>query len=452
MTLSVDIMKKIRIGGGAGYAGDRIEPALELAQKGEIQYLVFECLAERTIAIGQKQKAADPTKGFNELLADRMNMVLPTCIEKGIKIITNMGSANPLYAGKLVAEIAKSLGAEKLKIAIVSGDDVLDMAIKSDLKLDEIGKPISQCNKQILSANAYLGAEAMVEALNNGADIIIAGRVSDPSLFLAPMMHEFGWKSDNWEMLGKGTLIGHLLECGGQITGGYYADPGFKDVPDLARLGFPIAEVDEQGNAVITKVAGSGGCVTVDTCKEQMLYEIHQPDRYITPDVVADFSQVTFTQIAVDRVEVRGGNGVERTGTLKVSVGYPDGFIGEGEISYAGPGAVARGQLALDIVKQRFDICSFKPEEVRYDLIGVNSLHGDTLSQSSQPYEVRVRVAARCNAKADAAKVGNEVETLYTNGPAGGGGATKSVKEILAMDSTLISRDLVTATVDYLEI
>lgn len=452
MTLSVDIMKKIRIGGGAGYAGDRIEPALELAQKGEIQYLIFECLAERTIAIGQKQKAADPTKGFNELLAERMNRVLPTCIEKGIKIITNMGSANPQYAGKLVAEIAKSLGAKNLKIAIVSGDDVLDMAIKSNLTLDEIGKPISECNKHILSANAYLGAEAMVEALNHGADIIIAGRVSDPSLFLAPMMHEFGWKSDDWEMLGKGTLIGHLLECGGQITGGYYADPGFKDVANLARLGFPIAEVDELGDAVMTKVAGSGGCVTVDTCKEQMLYEIHQPDRYITPDVVADFSHVTFTQIAEDRVQVCGGKGTARTGTLKVSVGYPDGFIGEGEISYAGPGAVTRGQLALDIVQQRFELCGFKPEEVRYDLIGVNSLHGTTLSQSSQPYEVRARVAARCSTQGEAAKVGNEVETLYTNGPAGGGGATKSVKEILAMDSTLISRDLVTATVDYLEV
>lgn len=445
-------MKTIRIGGGAGYAGDRIEPAVELAQKGDIQYLVFECLAERTIAIGQKQKAADPTKGFNELLADRMHAVLPTCIEKGIKIITNMGSANPLYAGKRVAEIARSLGANKLKIAIVSGDDVLHMAMDNDVKLDEIGKPISQSNKQIISANAYMGAEAMVQALNNGADIVIAGRVSDPSLFLAPMMYEFGWQPDNWEMLGKGTIIGHLLECGGQITGGYYADPGFKDVPGLARLGFPIAEVDEQGNATITKVAGSGGNVTVDTCKEQMLYEIHQPDRYLTPDVVADFSHVTFTQAGPDRVEVRGGNGFERTNTLKVSVGYQDGFIGEGEISYAGPGAVARGKLALEIVKERFALCGFEPEEVRYDLIGVNSLHGDTLSQSSQPYEVRARVAARCATKAQAAKVGNEVETLYTNGPAGGGGATKSVKEILAMDSTLISRDLATATVDYLEI
>ncbi|MBK5143099.1 DUF1446 domain-containing protein [Budviciaceae bacterium BWR-B9] len=445
-------MKTIRIGGGAGYAGDRIEPAVELAQKGDIQYLVFECLAERTIAIGQKQKAADPTKGFNELLADRMHAVLPICIEKGIKIITNMGSANPLYAGKLVAEIARSLGAKRLKIAIVSGDDVLGMAMDSDVKLDEIGKPISQCNKQIISANAYMGAEAMVQALNNGADIVIAGRVSDPSLFLAPMMHEFGWQADHWEMLGKGTIIGHLLECGGQITGGYYADPGFKDVPGLARLGFPIAEIDEQGNATITKVAGSGGNVTVDTCKEQMLYEIHQPDRYLTPDVVADFSHVTFTQAGPDRVEVRGGNGFERTNTLKVSVGYQDGFIGEGEISYAGPGAVARGKLALEIVKERFALCGFEPEDVRYDLIGVNSLHGDTLSQSSQPYEVRARVAARCATKALAAKVGNEVETLYTNGPAGGGGATKSVKEILAMDSTLISRNLATATVDYLEI
>ncbi|WP_111739148.1 acyclic terpene utilization AtuA family protein [Leminorella richardii] len=445
-------MKKLRIGGGAGYAGDRIEPAVELAEKGDIQYLVFECLAERTIAIGQKQKAADPTKGFNELLADRMKAVLPVCIEKGIKIITNMGSANPQYAGKLVADIARSMGVKKLKIAVVSGDDVLSVATKANVKLDEIGQPIAECGKQIISANAYLGAEAMVEALKNGADVVIAGRVSDPSLFLAPMMYEFGWKANDWEQLGKGTLIGHLLECGGQITGGYYADPGYKDVPNLARLGFPIAEIDENGDAVITKVAGSGGCVTVDTCKEQMLYEIHKPDRYLTPDVVADFSHVTFTQVGADRVEVKGGTGSERTGTLKVSVGYQDGFIGEGEISYAGPGAVERGQLALDIVKERFALCGFAPEETRYDLIGVNSLHADALSQGCQPYEVRARVAARCQTRSEAAKVGNEVETLYTNGPAGGGGATKSVKEILAMDSTLISRELVTATVEFLEI
>lgn len=445
-------MKKIRIGCGAGYGGDRIEPAVELAEKGNIQYLVFECLAERTIAIGQRQKKHNPDTGYNELLAARMKAVLPACLEKGIKIVTNMGSANPRAAAKVTAEIAKSLGAKSLKIAIIEGDDVYEAVVSQDLTLDELKKPVSQCGKKIVSANAYIGAEPMVEALNNGADIVIAGRVSDPSLFLSIMMHEFNWNASDWNHLGKGTILGHLLECAGQITGGYYSDPGFKDVPNLHKLGFPIAEITEDGNAVITKVEGSGGVVNLDTCKEQMLYEIHRPDEYKTPDVIADFTHVTFTQVGKDQVAVSGGTGRARPETLKVSVGYEDGFIGEGEMSYAGPGAVERSRLALDIIKGRFEIINIKPEEVRYDLIGINSLHGQTLSQSSQPYEVRARVAARFATKAEAAVVGNEVEALYTNGPAGGGGAMKSVKEIVAMDSTYIPRSLVATTIDYLEV
>ncbi|MDF7667335.1 DUF1446 domain-containing protein [Orbaceae bacterium ESL0727] len=445
-------MKKIRIGSGAGYAGDRIEPAVELVKKGNIQYLVFECLAERTIAIGQRQKKHDPETGYNELLAARMRAVLPTCLEKGIKIVTNMGSANPRAAAKVTAEIAKSLGAKNLKIAIVEGDDVYDAVIKQDLLLDEQKKTISQCGKKIISANAYIGAQPLVEALNNGADIVIAGRVADPSLFLSIMRHEFNWSETDWEHLGKGTIIGHLLECAGQITGGYFADPGFKDVPNLDKLGFPIAEISENGDAVITKVEGSGGVVNLDTCKEQMLYEIHRPDDYKTPDVIADFTHVTFTQIAKDQVAVSGGTGHPRPETLKVSVGYEDGFIGEGEMSYAGPGAVTRGRLALDIVKGRLAVMNIHPEEIRYDLIGINSLHGDKLSQHSQPYEVRARVAARFATKAQAAAIGNEVETLYTNGPTGGGGAMKSVKEIVAMDSTYIPRSLITTTINYVEV
>lgn len=445
-------MKKIRIGCGAGYGGDRIEPAVELAQKGEISYLIFECLAERTIAIGQRQKKQNPQTGFNELLAARMKAVLPICAEKNIKIVTNMGSANPKSAAELTRNIAQELGLSNLKIAIVEGDDVYDSVIQQDLTLDEAASSVSASGKNIISANAYLGAEALVEALQNGADIVIAGRVSDPSLFLSTMMYEFGWQANDWDKLGKGTAIGHLLECAGQITGGYFADPGYRDVENLARLGFPIAEITEDGNAVITKVAGSGGCVTVDTCKQQLLYEIHKPDSYITPDVVADFTGITFTQLDKDRVAVAAATGYPRTSTLKVSVGYTDGFIGEGEMSYAGPGAVERGQLALDIVKERLTICQIYPQEIRFDLIGINSLHGEKLSKDSKPYEVRARVAARFATREQAASIGNEVETLYTNGPAGGGGAFKSVKEIVAMDSTLIARDLVKTTVTYLEV
>ncbi|NUF28149.1 acyclic terpene utilization AtuA family protein [Gilliamella sp. ESL0254] len=445
-------MKKIRIGCGAGYAGDRIEPAVELAQKGQIQYLVFECLAERTIAIGQKQKQTNPNAGFNELLEARMRAVLPLCVQNKIKIITNMGSANPQAAGKAIQSIAQSLGLAGLKIAIVEGDDVYQSVVEQDLKLDDINKKVSESDKKIVSANAYLGCEALVDALKAGADIVITGRVADPSLFLSPMIYEFGWSLTDWDKLGKGTLIGHLLECAGQITGGYYADPGYKDVQGLARLGFPIAEINENGEAFITKVPESGGCVNVDTCKEQMLYEIHNPEYYITPDVVADFSKVTFKEIAKDQVAVTGATGREQTKTLKVSVGYLDGFIGEGEMSYAGPGAVDRGQLALDIVKERLSIIGVNADELRFDLIGVNSLHGSKLSQASKPYEVRVRVAGRFKSKSDANLIGNEVEALYTNGPAAGGGAYKSVKEIIAMDSTLIERTLVKPVIGYLEV
>ncbi|MHC5225481.1 acyclic terpene utilization AtuA family protein [Ignatzschineria sp. LJL83] len=445
-------MKKIRIGCGAGYAGDRIEPAIELVKKGNIQYLVFECLAERTIAIGQRQKKHDPNSGFNELLEERIRAVLPTCLEKGIKIITNMGSANPKSAAELTLKIAQSIGAEQLKIAIIEGDDVYNIVMKNDYVLDEQKCKISESGKNIISANAYIGATPIVEALVQNADIVIAGRVADPSLFLSIMMYEFGWQADDWKNLGKGTLIGHLLECGGQITGGYFADPGFRDVPNLARLGFPIAEVSSNGDAIITKVEGSGGIVNIDTCKEQLLYEIHDPSEYKTPDVTADFSHVTFTQIGKDQVLVTGATGTEKPATLKVSVGYEDGFIGEGEISYAGPGAVNRGNLALEIVKERFELINLQAQELRFDLIGVNALHGSTLSNHSEPYEVRVRVAGRFDTKKQASIIGNEVETLYTNGPAGGGGAFKSVKEIIAMDSTKMPRNLAKLHVSYLEI
>ncbi|WP_417560756.1 acyclic terpene utilization AtuA family protein [Marinomonas sp.] len=440
-------MKKIRIGSGAGYAGDRIEPAVELAQKGQLDYLVFECLAERTIAIGQKQKKQNASKGYNELLEARMRAVLPSCYKNEVRIITNMGAANPIAAGHVVMSVARELGLESFKVAVVTGDDVLLELQRLDSKLIEAGVALSRSGKDILSANAYMGIEGLVEALESGANMVIAGRVADPSLFLAPMVHEFGWSRDDWRKLGKGTCIGHLLECAGQITGGYYADPGVKDVMNLARLGFPLAEVDESGDAVITKVEGSGGVVCEATCKEQLLYEIHRPDQYFTPDVVADFSNVTFQQEAENRVAVKGASGLPRTDTLKVSVGYNDGFIGEGEISYAGPNAVARGQLALDIVKERFTICGFEPVEARYDLVGLNALHGVTRSAQNEPYEVRARVAVRCSTLEDAIFVGNEVETLYTNGPAGGGGVAKSAKAVLAMDSCLISRDQVHASI-----
>jgi acyclic terpene utilization AtuA family protein len=443
-------MRTIRIGSGAGYSGDRIEPAVELAEKGDIQYLVFECLGERTVALAQQARMKDPDSGFDPLLEERMRSVLPVCAARGIKIVTNMGAANPLAAARKTAAIARSMGLSALKIAAVVGDDVLDACKQGDLPIMEFDGSIAQLGNRLLSANAYLGAGPIADALSGGADIVITGRASDPALFLAPIIHAFGWPMDDWNLLGKGIVAGHLLECAGQVTGGYFADPHFKDVPDLARLGFPIGEVGEDGSLVITKVEGSGGAVTAQTCKEQLLYEVHDPVRYIQPDVIADFSHVTVEEIGPDRVRISGGRGSERPPTLKVSVGYVDSFIGEGQISYAGPGALARGRLALDIVRERLKLTGVAASELRFDLVGVDSLHGSHVSaHANEPYEVRVRVAGRTENLREAVRIGNEVETLYTNGPAGGGGAFKSARDVVAVASVLLPRELATPRVQF---
>jgi Acyclic terpene utilisation family protein AtuA len=450
-------MRTIRIGSGAGYSGDRIEPAVELAEKGDIDYLVFECLGERTVALAQQARMKNPESGYDPLLEERMRAVLPLCAakgtKKGIKIVTNMGAANPEAAARKTADIARSLGLSKLKIAAIVGDDVLDACKSNDLPIMEFDGTIKQLGNKLLSANAYLGAEPMAEALSAGADIVITGRASDPALFLAPMIHAFGWAMDDWNLLGQGTVAGHLLECAGQITGGYFADPGYKDIPDLARLGFPIGEIGEDGSLVVTKVSGSGGAVTAQTCKEQLLYEVHDPKKYFQPDVVADFSQVSVEEIAPDRVRVSGGRGTKRTDTLKVSVGYVDSFIGEGQISYAGPGALARGRLALDIVRERLKLTGVSTSELRCDLIGMDSLHGSQVSaHGNEPYEVRVRVTGRTENLREAVRIGNEVETLYTNGPAGGGGAWKSARDVVAVASVLLPRELAKPHVRFVEV
>jgi hypothetical protein len=450
-------MRTIRIGSGAGYSGDRIEPAIELAEKGDIHYLVFECLGERTVALAQQARMKDPEGGYDPLLEERMRAVLPLCAAKGIKIVTNMGAANPEAAAKKTKEIAKSLGLSSLKVAAIVGDDVLEACKAGDFPIMEFDGTIRQLGNRLLSANAYLGAEPMAQALHSGADVVITGRAADPALFLAPMIHAFGWAMDDWNLLGQGTVAGHLLECAGQITGGYFADPGYKDVPDLARLGFPIGEVGADGSLVVTKVASSGGAVTARTCKEQLLYEVHDPRQYFQPDVVADFSQVTIEEIGKDRVRVGGGRGARRTDTLKVSVGYVDSFIGEGQISYAGPGALARGRLALDIVRERLKLTGVAASELRFDLIGVDSLHGPQVSaqqvsaHANEPYEVRIRVTGRTENLREAVRIGNEVETLYTNGPAGGGGAWKSARDVVAVASVLLPRELATPVVRFVE-
>jgi hypothetical protein len=431
----------IRIGSGAGFSGDRLEPAVILAEKGQLDYLVLECLAERTIALAQKRKRQNPLLGYDPLLEKRMELLLPIIVKNKVRLITNMGAANPVGAAEKIVEMARNLGVS-VKVAAVTGDDVLQ-CIQGNEKVMETNEPLSSFGP-LISANAYLGVEAMLPALEIGADIIVTGRVADPSLFVAPMVHHFGWSLDDVNRIAQGTVVGHLLECGGQICGGYFADPGKKDVPDFAHLGFPYADVDSDGTAVISKVEGTGGVISLTTAKEQLLYEVINPNEYITPDVIANFTSVHLREIAPNRIEVSGCIGKSKPETLKVSVGYHAGFIGEGEISYAGTNALGRAKLAGEVIYERL-----KDEfsDLRIDYIGISSVHRTTFGQYDTPYEIRLRVAGKAQTEEKAAKIGEEVEALYTNGPAGGGGARKYTNEVIGIVSTLIPRNKINTTV-----
>ncbi len=424
----------LRIGAGAGFSGDRLEPAAVLAERGGIRYLVLECLGERTVALAQLRKRKDPTRGYDPLLERRIELLLPLLKRYGVRLVTNMGAANPVAAADAIIAIAKAQKTP-IRVAVVTGDDVLAKIAPDELTL-ETRTPIAEYG-ELVSANAYLGASALLPALQSGADIVITGRVADPSLFLAPMAHEYGWSLDDFDRLARGTSIGHLLECAGQLCGGYYAEPGRKDVPDMAHLGFPYADVDADGNATLGKVEDTGGCITLATAKEQLLYEVTDPFGYVTPDVVADFSTVTLRETGPNRVEVRGATAKGRPPKLKVSVGHLAGYVGEGEISYGGVNALGRARLAGEIIRQRLGKAF---PDMRIDLIGSTSLHGRSFDSREQPYEIRLRVAARAPTPERAMLVGEEVEALYTNGPAGGGGTRKYVQEQIGIVSTLIER------------
>jgi hypothetical protein len=428
--------RSVRIGAGAGFADDRIEPAVELVERGELDFLVFECLAERTIALRHLERRRDPSAGFDPLLRDRMTAVLAAADARGVRIVTNAGAANPRSAAAVIADVARNASLS-LRIAVVLGDDVLDLLDAPDA----------------ISANAYLGSEGIVRALDDGADVVVTGRVADAALFAGPLMHAHGWALDDWDHLASALAAGHLLECAGQVTGGYFADPGINDVAGLAALGFPFADVDADGGVEISKVSGSGGVVNIRTCTEQLLYEVHDPGAYITPDAVVDFSCARFTQVGESRVALHGVRAGPPPATLKVAVGSPAGFVGEGEISYAGPGCVARADLALEIVEKRLRDAGLDAEQLRFERIGVDAVHrgGGTPSSLGIP-EVRVRVAGRVRSEADAERIGREVTGLWLNGPAGGGGARRMVTEEIAIRSTTVPRGLVHPVVEWVEV
>ncbi len=297
---------RLRIGCGAGFSGDRLEPAAVLLEKADLDFLVLECLAERTIALAQKRKAQDPASGYDPLLEKRMRLLLPLLVQSGARLITNMGAANPLSAAKKIVEIARELGL-KIRVAAVCGDDVLDK-IDPEARALETNEALHRSG-EIISANAYLGADALLPALQTGADVIVTGRVADPSLFVAPMADAFGWDMNDADLIGQATVIGHLMECAGQITGGYFADPVKKPVPGLAQLGHPFVDVNPKGEATVGKVPGTGGLLNLATAKEQLLYEVVNPHAYLTPDVAADFTTVRLKQTGPDTILATGGTG-----------------------------------------------------------------------------------------------------------------------------------------------
>lgn len=450
-------MKTIRIGcGSGGCTYERIEPAVELLEKGNLDYLVFECLAERTIANAQREKQLNPAKGYNPMLEVRMRRLLKLAMDKGTKIVSNMGGANTPAAVEAIVGIAEELGLRGVKITMVLGDDILDrIGNYYDLPLWDRKSPLSTLHGTIIAANAYLGADPIKEALDAGADLVITGRVADPALFVGPIRHAFGWTEKDADKLGQALLLGHLLECGAQITGGYYADPGYKDVPDLHILGFPIAEMDETGNFIITKPEGSGGMVDVDICKEQLLYEIGDPACYITPDGIADFSRVTFTQQGKDVLLARNATSKGLPDTYKVNIGYQDCYVGEASMSFGGSNAMARAKLAAEIVEKRLNLLGVVPDEYRVDFIGYNSLYRDKISggmSPDTPADIRLRVAARTKTREDAVAVIREIECMYINGPAGSAGISSDVEQIVSVENILIPRGDISPQIVYREV
>jgi hypothetical protein len=443
----------MRIGAGAGFAGDRIDPARDLAEHGRLDAIAFECLAERTLAYGHLQRAADPSRGFHPRLDQRLGAVLPACARQRTQIVTNMGVANPLAAGRAAQALARRLGL-KLRIAVVTGDDITAQ-VGPATWLPEIGRSVAEHGLRVVGANAYLGIDALWPALDESPDIVITGRVADPSLFLAPLAHRLGWARDDWARMGAGTAVGHLLECTTQVTGGYFADPPYKTVPRIAHLGFPLAEVADDGSAVVTKLEGTGGLVSELTVKEQLLYEVHDPAAYLTPDVAADFSTTRIALAGPDRVAVSGVGGRQRPAQLKAIVGFDGGFLAEGEIGYAGPGALGRAQLAAEIVRERMREIHGHTGELRLDLIGVRALHATALQdrpiEDHGARDVRLRAALRTPSRELAENLLMEVESLWIAGPAGGGGYRGQVTPSVTTQPVYVDRGQIEVKVEMLQ-
>jgi hypothetical protein len=438
---------KAFIGVGAGFAGDRTDAAGPVVEALAIcegpRFLMFETLAERTLALSQLEYRQNPARGYNPALESFLALILARCFAANIKIVGNFGAANPRGAAQRIATLASDLSLRAPRIAVVEGDDLMGRLTPAELAAREIGGDFLAHGRDIISANLYIGAQPIAQAFDQDADIVVTGRVADSALALGPLLHVFNWRADDWNRLAAGTLVGHLLECGAQVSGGYFSDPGFKDVPDLAEVGYPIAEVDADGDMIIGKPPATGGLIDRFTVIEQLLYEVHDPSAYLAPDVTLDLSDADVVEVGKNRVRVSGARGKPAPPTLKATVCVDGGLLGEAEISYAGPNAIVRARQAAEIIGRR--LRKRAPDlHVRTDLIGSLSVLGTTSGasdlQAHTATDIRLRFAAQAT---DAAPIGillDEVEALYCAGPAGGAGVRRRVTPRLASASCLIER------------
>lgn len=443
----------VRMAGGQGFYGDSVASTESLLEAG-IDYLCLEALAELTLAILQKDRQRDEAAGFTKDLPSYLSMAFPHVAAGRTKVITNAGGINPVAAGRAAAATAKKLGVSGIRIATVVGDDLrarLDdlLAEGADLRNAETGQSWSEFPGEILFASAYLGARPIVEALQAGADVVITGRVADPSLFLAPLIHEFGWVLDDWDRLAAGILVGHLSECSGQSTGGNFSGEWWT-IQEPWRLAYPIAECEADGTAVLTKAPGTGGRVDVDTVRHQLLYEVHDPAAYLTPDVVADFTSARFEDLGDDRLRISEVRGRPATDTYKALVAYPYGFSGESRVAFGWPDAYAKAASTARIFRERVDMAGLNYDEWLEEYWGVNALHGPTVPTdvAGDVAEVMLRVAWRSPDQETAARISRELIPLGLSAPpwgltGTGRGMTGSASQLLGLWPTLVPKSLV---------
>ncbi|MDB5592445.1 acyclic terpene utilization AtuA family protein [Enterovirga sp.] len=449
----------VRLGAGSGFWGDALDPALEVLREGNVDFLSMDYLAELTMALLQRQRGKDPKAGYISDLPAHMAALLPLAREKGVRIVCNGGGANPRAGAAQVAEVARSLGLTGTKIALIEGDNLID-------RIDELmdaGVPLTNLDtgdtefkrirNRVVAANAYTDASGIREALDQGADVVVAGRVSDNALYVGPLMHALDWDYDRTDpnLIAAGITIGHVMECASAATGGMSSR--FAEMPNMGRVGFPIAEFSRDGTAVITKVPGSGGRVDAHTVKEHLVYEVMDPASYIMPDGVADFTRLRLDEIGPDRVRVSQMGGRGRPDMLKLIIGYEDGWIGEGIMFFPWPDALGRAEKAKITMLERFERLGLKADEVQFDLVGVNMLHGPAAGVPTyDPNEVGLRVAVHTDTKAEAEKVRRACAQLWIMGPGGTSfGAPLKPRPVISVWPTLVPRDAVRQRVEILE-